>query len=234
MRLTHATHDPHHHIPRLHPHPHTHPTPRGIALTIPPPIRTHRGTLDTYVTSLIHDLTNSTPCAPRTYHTRCHKRTQPTPNTNNEKTSPLPTPTPSHKITYTSAETPTLHQPTPPTKTQKPPKKPVNVTPPLHTPTHPQNEQQPLTQDPTYNPQSQTALHTHDGHVEPPCNHKTQINSTYSNAKLGTNFQPHRPPNPQPMPTHPSPNRPQHTQTHPNPHLRRYPPSLHTPRNPLD
>ena len=130
------------------------------------------GELDTYVTSLIHDLTNSIHCTPKTYHTR-HKHTQPTPNTNNEKTSRLPTPTPSRKRTHATAEIPTLHQPTPPTETQKHLKKPVNATTPLHSPTRPQNAQKPLTQDPTYKPQSQTALHTHDGkHVEPPCNHQ--------------------------------------------------------------
>ena len=41
MRPTHAPHQPHHHIPRAHPHPHTHQTTCGITLTIPSQIRNH-------------------------------------------------------------------------------------------------------------------------------------------------------------------------------------------------
>jgi hypothetical protein len=52
------------------------------------------GELDIYVTKLIHDLTNPIQRAPRTYHTRRHKRARPTPNTNNKNTSPLSTPPP--------------------------------------------------------------------------------------------------------------------------------------------
>ena len=105
------------------------------------------GELDAYVTSLIHDLT-PTLRSPKTYHTR-RERTRQTPNTNNDNASPLPTPTSSHKRPHTTTETQTPHQLTPPTASQKPPKKPVNATPPPHKPTRPQNIQRPLIQAPT-------------------------------------------------------------------------------------
>ena len=47
--------------------------------------------LDTYVTKLIHDLTNPTQRSPNTYRTHRHKRAQPTPNTDHGNTSPLST-----------------------------------------------------------------------------------------------------------------------------------------------
>ena len=121
--------------------------------------------LDAYVTGLIHDLANPSRRAPRTYHTLSNKHTKPIPKTNNENASPLPTPTFSRKRTYTIADTPTLHQPTPLIATQNPPKKarqrktttPHTDSPTKHTtPTHPRPNMQPSITTRTTHPRRKT------------------------------------------------------------------------------
>jgi len=91
------------------------------------------GELDTYVTSLIRDITNPTHRTPITYHTRRKTHIQPITSTHNEHTSPLPTSTSSRKRTHTLTQTQTLYQPTPLASTQNPQKSPSTQ---RHHPTH--------------------------------------------------------------------------------------------------
>jgi hypothetical protein len=151
MRSTHALHQLHHHIPRPHPHPHIHPTPRGIALTIPPYIRNHWGAR--YIRNRPHTQPHqpSPPCPPEPFtHAATSTRSQP----------PKPTmKMPHHYLhqhppakEHTLSPIPRLSTNPLPLSKKTHLKKLVNAKPPPHTPTLPQNIQHPLTQDPTCNP----------------------------------------------------------------------------------